>query len=126
MRGKKAVRKYIEALPKSETKTEAKLKAGYSTKTTTGQIERSKTFKTFQQNLSKQIPDNLTIKAFKGALLAVKQRPIISDGEIIDTIIEDDHYIRLASAKEVCKLKGQYSQLEGNNPNPIDGVEFGW
>lgn len=113
MRGKPLVKKYIRALPKSDTKTEAKQKAGYAKDVSTAQIEASKTFQEFQKKIAEKIPDDDTIKAYKDALKAKKKDVA-------------DHYIRLSAAKEVNKLKGQYKQLEGSNPNPIGGVDFGW
>jgi hypothetical protein len=102
MRGRNAVKKYVKELPRSATKEQAKLRAGYSKKTNTSTIESSKTF---QELIQKELPDSDAVKAFKEAMRATKLNPLKKR--------EPDHFIRKEVAKEVFKLKGRYKQLEG-------------
>ena len=98
MGGKRKIKKYIKALPSSDTKTEAKEKAGYAKDVSTYQIENTDTFKQYQATLSKQIPDDETIKVYKDALSAKKKD-------------NADHYIRVKAAERVDELKGRGKKL---------------
>jgi transketolase len=98
MGGKRKVKKYIRALPHSDTKTEAKLTAGYDKDVSTYQIENTDTFKEYQRKLSEKIPDDKTIRVYEEALTAKKKD-------------EADHYIRVKAAERVDELKGRGKKL---------------
>jgi hypothetical protein len=117
MKGKKRVKSYIQALAASDTKEEAKLKAGYAPSTSTSQIESSNTFQGFIHRLDEALPNYALINIYKEALRATKQTQTRKS--------EPDHYIRLMAAKEVSKLKGHYKWCE-NKPDKDAPIIVTW
>jgi hypothetical protein len=117
MKGKRRVKSYIQALATSDTKKEAKLKAGYAPSTSTSQIESSNTFHGFIQRLDEALPNYALINIYKEALRATKQSQSRKP--------EPDHYIRLMTAKEVSKLKGHYKWRE-SKPDKDASIIVTW